>query len=129
MKVFLLALKKNWKILILILTAIFAVFLFRRRETDFANQLKKIHFDHQEQLNQINKEREKERKRLEENELRLKKILSEIQAQYESSKKDLTEKKKAEVQTIIKKYGDQPNELAEQLSAVTGFKIILPEKD
>ena len=50
-----------------------------------------------------------------------------IEKEYETAKKELDEKKKSEVATIVRKYADKPDQLAERLAQVTGFKIVLPE--
>ena len=129
MKKIFLILKKNWQILLLALALIFSIFLFRRRDQNFAERLEKIQDDHKKEIQKINEIREKERRQHEENESRLKETLSLIQAEYDSSKKELDKKKKKQIQEIVKVHGNNPDELATQLSNVTGFKIILPEKD
>jgi hypothetical protein len=129
MKKIFLILKKNWQILLLALALIFSIFLFRRRDQSFAERLEKIQDDHKKEIQKINEIREKERRQHEENESRLKETLSLIQAEYDSSKKELDKKKKKQIQEIVKVHGNNPDELATQLSNVTGFKIILPEKD
>lgn len=129
MKKFFLILKKNWKICILIFGVIFSFFLFKKRDQTFLERIEKIRGEHEKEIKQINEAREKERRLHEENETRLKETLKEIQAQYESEKKLLDKKKKAEIQDIVEKHGNDPDELAIQLSKVTGFKVILPEKD
>jgi hypothetical protein len=129
MKKIFLILKKNWQILLLVLALFFSIFLFRRRDQNFAERLEKIQDDHKKEIQKINEIREKERRQHEENESRLKETLSLIQAEYDSSKKELDKKKKKQIQEIVKVHGNNPGELATQLSNVTGFKIILPEKD
>jgi hypothetical protein len=129
MKKILLILKKNWQILLLVLGLIFSVMLFKKRDQNFAERLEKIQDDHRKEVQKINKIHEEERRLHEENESKLKEALTLIQAKYDSSKKELDEKKKKQIQTIVKEYGSRPSELAIQLSNVTGFEIILPEKD
>lgn len=129
MKKIFLALKKNWQILLLVLGLIFSIFFFKKRDQNFAERLEKIQNDHKKELQKINEIREKERKQHQENESRLKETLALIQSKYDSSKKELDQKKKKQIQEIVKEYGSDPDELAIQLSNVTGFKIIPPEKD
>jgi hypothetical protein len=129
MKKILLILKKNWQILLLVFGFIFSIFLFRRRDQNFVERLEKIQDDHKKEIQKINEIREKERKQHEENESRLKETLALIQTKYDLSKKELDDKKKKQIQEIVEKHGSNPDELAVQLSNVTGFKIIPSEKD
>lgn len=129
MKNFFLILKKNWKIVLLILGVTFSFFLFKKKDQSFLERLEKIQGDHEKEIKKLNEARERERRLHEENEARLKETLRKIQSQYESEKKLLDKKKKVEIQEIVEKHGNDPEELAIQLSKVTGFKVILPEKD
>lgn len=129
MKKILLILKKNWQILLLVFGFVFSIFLFRRRDQNFVERLEKIQDDHKKEIQKINEIREKERRQHEENESRLKETLALIQSKYDLSKKELDDKKKKQIQEIVEKHGSDPDELAAQLSNVTGFKIIPSEKD
>lgn len=129
MKKFFIILKKNWKIALLIFGVVFSFFLFKKKDQTFLERLKTVQDEHEKEIKKLNEAREKERRQHEENEARLKETLAEIQVQYESEKKTLDQKKKAEIQVIVEKHGNDPDELAVQLSKVTGFKVILPEKD
>jgi hypothetical protein len=129
MKKFFIILKKNWKIALLILGAAFSFFFFKKKDQTFLERLNAVQDTHEKEIKKLNEAREKERRQHEENEARLKETLSGIQAQYESEKKTLDKKKKAEIQATVENHGNDPDELALQLSKVTGFKVILPEKD
>lgn len=129
MKNFFLILKKNWKIIFLILGVAFSFLLFKKKDQTFLERLEKIQDDHEKEIKKINEARERERRLHEENEARLKEVLREIQTQYESEKRLLDKKKQSEIKSIVEKHGSDPDELAIQLSKVTGFKVILPEKD
>jgi len=118
--------KKYWQLALLILGAVAGVLLFRKQDTNFADDLKKIQDAHQTELRQIEAARAEEQHQHLVNEKRLQDSLEAVQAQYDSAKKDLDDKKKREIEDIVKQYGDNPTELARQLSAVTGFSIILP---
>ena len=82
---------------------------------------------HRKELDDIEKERILERSRYEQNEKKYLEDLAIIQEKYEKAKIDLDEKKKKEIEDILKTYGNRPDELAKKLSEVTGFKIVLPE--
>ena len=118
--------KKYWQIGLLILGSIVGFLLLRGQGIDFAKRLKDINDAHDEEIKQINEAREQERRQHVENERKLKETLTTIQAQYDAAKKDLDTKKKKEIEEIVKQYGSDSVELAKQLSAATGFSIILP---
>lgn len=50
-----------------------------------------------------------------------------IEEDHVEAKKEFDEKKKAEVETLLKSTENDPQKLAEELAKVTGFKIVLPE--
>lgn len=52
-----------------------------------------------------------------------------IKKEYDEKNQELTEKKKKEIDKILKSSGDDPGKLAQELSSVTGFKIIFPESN
>lgn len=126
---FFLILKKNWKIVLLLLGFLLTFAFFKKRDQTFFLRIKKIQEDHKKEIEKMNEAREKERLLNEQNEAKLKETLKEIQSQYELEKKQLDKKKQQEIKTLIREHGDDPDELAVQLSKVTGFKVILPEKD
>jgi vacuolar-type H+-ATPase subunit H len=101
--------------------------LVKKKEADDFGFIQKLEDSHKKEIEEINKAREVERQQYEENEKKYKETMTAIQEQYEKAKKDLDEKKKTEVATIVRKYGNKPDQLAQKLSEVTGFKIILPE--
>jgi len=119
--------KKYWKIVALVLIAIVGFIVFRRRESEFIKDIKAINDAHVDELKKIEKAREEEKKRYEENERKLQTMLTLIQKQYDAQLKQLDDKKRVEVEKLVKTYKDDPTELAKRLSAVAGFVVILPE--
>ena len=128
MKKLLLTLKKYWKVLLLILGIIFSILMLKKQETNFVENLRSIQDAHKSEIKKINEVREKERELHELNEEKYRSTIAGIHARYEAEKRELSEKKKKQVETIVKKYGDDPDQLALQLSKATGFQIILPEE-
>lgn len=119
--------KKYWSLALLVVGAVAAFFVFRQREISFADEYKKIKDAHDEELKKIQEARAEEQRQHEENRRKLEATLAAVQQQYDDAKKDLDAKKKAQIEELVKKYKDDPDELAKQLSAATGFVIILPE--
>lgn len=51
----------------------------------------------------------------------------EIKSKYEEKKNQLDEETKEEADRLFEEHKDNPEKLAEELSKVTGFRIILPK--
>lgn len=118
--------KKYWSLALLVVGGIAAFFVFRQREISFADEYKKIKDAHDEELKRIQDARAEEKRQHEENQRKLEATLAAVQQQYAEAKKDLDAKKKAQIEELVKKYKDDPDELAKRLSEATGFTIILP---
>jgi predicted nuclease with TOPRIM domain len=104
------------------------IILYKQRSDDFADHIKEIQDAQDEEVKRIEAVREEERRQHEENLKQLQETLSMVQAQYDEAKCDLDEKKKQEIIDIVNQYGSNPDELARQLSEVTGFSVILPSR-
>jgi len=101
--------------------------LLRKDRSGLLKQLEEIRTAHEKEIKQINAIREAERLKNEEDLFKLQKRLAEVQKQYDEAKIELDKKKKKEIEDLITQFGDDPVELAERLSAATGFRVILPE--
>lgn len=119
--------KKSWGYLVAGLGVVFGVMLFRKKVDHYENIVQKLQDSHQKQLDEIEAARKEERKKHEENERKYQERMALIEKEYEAAKAELDEKKRKEIEGIVKKYGDQPDKLAQRLADVTGFKIIMPE--
>lgn len=118
--------KKYWQLGLLVIASVVGYLLLRRERDGFVEQFRKLQDAHDDEIKQILNAYEKERKQHDENVKKLKVALNAVQKQYDDAKKVLDDKKKKKIAQIVEKHGDDPDELAKQLSAVTGFKIILP---
>jgi hypothetical protein len=119
--------KKFWGLFVAGLGVIAGLLLVKKKEADTTALIQSIEDSHKKEIEEINKAREAERQQYEENEKKYKATMAAIQEQYEKAKKDFDEKKKSEAATIVRKYANKPDQLAQKLAEVTGFKIILPE--
>lgn len=119
-------LKKYWQLVLLIAGTIASIVFFKARENSFSDELKKIDDVHKKELQDIEAAREEERRKNAEAEKRLSEALAAVQQQYDAAKQDLDEKKRKEIEDIVKQYAGDPEELARQLSAATGFSVVLP---
>lgn len=119
-------LKKYWQLVLLIVGTIASIVFFKTRESTFSDELKKIDDAHKKELQDIESAREEERRKNAEAEKRLSDALAAVQQQYDAAKQDLDEKKRKEIEDIVKQCANDPEELARQLSAATGFSVVLP---
>jgi hypothetical protein len=119
--------KKFWGFFVAGFGIVAGLLLVKKKEADDSALIQALEDSHKKEIEEINRAREAERQQYEENEKKYKATMAAIQEQYEKAKKDLDEKKKTEVATIVRKYGNKPDQLAQKLAEVTGFKIILPE--
>lgn len=119
--------KKYWALFALVIGVVVGIVFFRQRGSSFVDDLKKIQEAHEDELKRIDEARMLERQQHEENLKRLNDTLVAVQKQYDEAKRDLDAKKKAEIEKLVKKHGDDPEKLAKELSALTGFTVIMPD--
>lgn len=119
--------KTNWRYAAVVLGALVAYLLLNKQKSSLLDQLQEIRASYESQISKIEAARREEREKNAQELKILKKRLEDVQKQYDDAKKDLDDKKRAEIEELIKKYSDNPEELAKKLSEATGFKIILPE--
>lgn len=118
--------KKYWQYITLFFVGIFAVIFFRKKNPmPDQNPTRESRDNH---LNKIDNIRHEERDKQDQADEKLKVGLDVVEKQYEQQKKELTDKKKEEIKSVLEKYKDDPVGLAKRLSDVTGFKIIMPEE-
>lgn len=118
--------KKYWGIAVLVIGALIAFFVFKHQDVSFADQLKKIQDAHDEELKQIQDARAEEQRQHAANEQKLQDTLAVVQKHYDEAQRDLDDKKKREIEQIVKDFGDDPLALAKKLSEATGMTVILP---
>ena len=121
-------LKRFWIYFAIGLGVILGASIFLKKDNDYNDFIEKLQESYKKQLQEINDIRDQERAKYKENEQKYKETISLIEAEYEIMKQEFNDKKKKEVEKIVKKYDNKPNELAQKLSEITGFKIILPEE-
>lgn len=129
MKKLFLCAKKYWKIAALVALVIFSYVFFRKPRADYDERIREIQEGHREQLAKIEAARQEERRQHEESERKLKAVLADIQKKYDEALLELDKKKKKEIEKIVKENGNDPVKMAEQLSAATGIKIVMPLED
>ena len=118
--------KKYWALIALVVAAILMTAMGLGTKLDFASKLKAIQDAHDAELKKIDDARAEEQHKNDENLKQLQDALTAVQKQYDTQRQQLDEKKKAEIEQIVKDYGDDPVLLAKKLSEATGFEVIMP---
>lgn len=121
--------QKYWQTILLVLVLVGAGTWVGCQQTRFTKRLDEISEAHRTELEAVKKAYETEIQVREENEQKLVARMTEIQKQYDQAKLDLDAEKKREVADIVKKYGDNPDELAKQLANATGFSVVMPTEE
>jgi septal ring factor EnvC (AmiA/AmiB activator) len=119
--------KKYWSYVAVVLLFIVLFIVMKQKDVNLLQQIKQISDGYEDQIKKINAARELERKQLEENQRKLEEKLALINKQYEERMIELDNKKKAEVERLVKKYKNDPEKLAVEISKSTGFSIVMPE--
>lgn len=114
--------KTYWKYF-LVGIGVLAGFIFLGKKNLDPSVIQKINDAHEDELKKIKELQEKERLENAANLKKLQDTLSEVQKQYDVENKKLDDKKRKEIEALIKEHGDNPDELAKALSEATGFEI------
>lgn len=115
--------KKYWKVLLVVALVGVGYLYFKRYDDGWANRYEELEASHQLQMKQIEKVREEERVKLEQNIKQLQVERDQVQRQYDEQTKLLEARRKAVAKKIVEEHGNDPVALAKQLSDVTGFQV------
>jgi len=123
-------LKKSWVWLLLLPTAILTfVVLFWKNGKDLFKLLLASRESSQQEIEEVKKAREKELEEQRKNKEKIDKMLSQLREKHEKEDKQFDENKKKQIEETVEACGNDPLKLAEELSKLTGFKVILPPED
>jgi flagellar motility protein MotE (MotC chaperone) len=119
--------KKYWQTILLVVACTCAYNMIQKSREGVAETLHKMQEAHEEELAKVNSIREEERRQHEANLAQLQASLEAEKKVYEEKKQVFEEKRNTEIVNLVKQYGDDPSALAQKLSDVTGFQIIIAE--
>jgi len=119
--------KKYWQTILLVVVSVYAYYAVTKSREGVAETLKKMQAAYDAEMSQVDAARLEERKQHEANVERLQAELEAEKKDYEEKKKEFEDKRRTEIGTIVQKYGSDPSALADKLSQVTGFQVIIPE--
>lgn len=115
--------KSYWQFFLVGIGAIIGFVFLGKKDLD-SNRIEKINQIHQDELKKIKELQEKERLENAANLKKLQDTLNEVQKQYDVENKKLDDKKRKEIEELIKEHGNNPDMLAKKLSEATGFVIL-----
>jgi len=118
--------KKYWGYIAMFVGGVIAALAFKKKSEP--DDTKTIRDSYDSQLDLSNQVRHEENRKEDEAKKKLDDGLTHVEKQYSEKKKNLDDNKKQEIKTILQQHQDDPVGLAEKLSKVTGFKVIMPEK-
>ena len=114
--------KKYWQIIVGFVAALF-LFILTRKTPDPREVLKKSNEAHDAELDAIKRAHEAEKEAREKAIANHKDAVAKVEKAFESANKELTKKKRKEIDKIIKENVDDPDAITKKLSEITGFKI------
>lgn len=135
--------KKIWTCLqphvgtILIAVCCFALgaYLFNKREADLSSEregymqkIKAMRDDYDASVKAIQAASAEERRQHQENMKTWQQTMTDANTQYQSALSEITKKKTEQTRKLIEAYGEDPTGMAEQVSKVTGFKVVSAEE-
>lgn len=101
---------------------------FESEKSSYADKIKAMRIDHEAVIGKMKASTETERKEHEEAIARWKVTLDDAQKKYEKDIEEILKKKSDTTKKILAVHGDDPIGMAEEISAVTGFKVVPPEQ-
>ena len=114
--------KKYWQIIVGFVAALF-LFILTRKTPDPREVLKKSNEAHDAELDAIKRAHEAEKEARDKAIADHKDAVAKVEKAFESANKELTKKKRKEIDKIIKENVDDPDAITKKLSEITGFKI------
>ena len=114
--------KKYWQIFVGFVAAVF-LFVVTRKTPDPREVLKKSNEAHDAELEAIKRAQEAERAAQEEAIKKHEQTVAAVEKAFEEANEELTQKKRKEVEKIIKQNEDDPEAITKKLAELTGFKI------
>jgi len=116
-------LKKYWKCLFFIVVT--SVLMLIRRRPNFFEMFERIRTDHEAEVSVIEKNHKKVMEARGTADRRYDETIKQIEKNHESDIALLDSKKRREIKILIDNHADDPQEIAERLSKVTGFSIYI----
>ena len=114
--------KKYWQLLVG-MTIPLVIWLLSRDYGKLDKVLQKTKETHKKEVDAIEKAHQEEIQKREESLRKYKETLSEVEKKYKDANKQLTAKKRKEVEKVLKQNEDDPEEITRRLAEITGFDL------
>jgi hypothetical protein len=114
--------KKYWQ-LFLGMAVPLVIWLLTRNSDRLDEVLEKTHEAHRKEVEAIDRAHSEEIQKREEALEKHKIAMAEVEKKYQDANRELSLKKRREVERVIKKHADDPDEITRRLSAITGFDL------
>jgi aspartyl/asparaginyl-tRNA synthetase len=99
------------------------IWLLTRNSDKLSEVLENTKESHRKELEVIEKSHQEEIKKREEATLKYKETLSVVEKKYNDANRELTSKKRKEVEKVIKENANDPEEITKRLAEITGFDL------
>jgi hypothetical protein len=120
--------KKFWVGIIFVPALILSgILIALRRRNDIIKWISEVRNSGQKEVKDVIDSREEEIRKKKEAEELHQRQMKKIEEDYVKAQKDFDEGKKKAVEKVLRSSGGDPEKLAEELSKVTGFRVVLPE--
>lgn len=122
--------KKSWGWFLFVPAGILGlVVLLWKNGRDWFKLLLSVRESSQQEASDIRAIREKEIEEQKKNKEKIDKMIEQMRLRHEKEDVEFDESKKRQVEDLVKACNNDPDKLADELSRVTGFRIILPPED
>jgi len=118
--------KSHWPVVLLAIGVGTMYFINRAEASRLMELLVSQRQTYKTEVDKIIKANQEEIRKRDEAIKRYQDTISQVESQYQTQKLELDATKRKEIERIIKDTGNNPADLASQLSTVTGFRVILP---
>ena len=118
--------KKYWKLILIIMSAIVSALLFKKRGDYFRELIKENNATHDAELAAIEEARENERLALEEARKKHEETIARVEKEFELRGEELSDKKRKALKTLIDKHGDDPETMTRMIAEALGVDVFSP---
>jgi hypothetical protein len=114
--------KKYWQVFVGMAIPL-VVWILSRNSSGLDEILEKTNESHRKEVEAIDRAHAEEIQKREEALEKHGRAMAEVEKKYQDANKELTSKKRREVEHVIKKHADDPDEITRRLSEITGFDL------
>ena len=114
--------KKYWQLLLGAAIPV-VIYLLSRNSDHLDKVLDRVREDHEKELDIINRSHEQELKARDEAVKRYQESLADVERQHAEAEVELDDRKRKQIEKILKENADNPEEITRRISQLTGIEI------